>query len=383
MNDGGTRLVVLVLRDPHLLERGERREDRSSNPYRVLALGGSNNLDLHRRRGKGGHLLGKTLAEASEHGGTSREDNIGVKVLADINVALHDRLEHGVVNARSFLADERGLEEHLRAAEALVADGDDVAVGELVALLEGRRLRSGLHLLVKVEGDVGELLLDVADDLALGGRRERVATLRKDLHHVVREVASRKVDAENGVGKGVSFVDGDSVGDTIARVENGTSRATRRVQGKNSLDVDVHGGHVEGLEHNLGHALAVSLGVEGSLSEKDGVLLGGDAKLIVEGVVPDLLHIVPVGDDTVLDGVLERKNTTLGLGLVANVGVLLVHANHDTGVLGATHDRGKDSAGSVVTGKAGLAHAGAVVYNESLYVFVSHCVLCFGYVWLL
>ena len=38
--------------------------------------------------------------------------------------------------ARSFLADERGLEEHLRAAEALVADGDDVAVGELVALLE-------------------------------------------------------------------------------------------------------------------------------------------------------------------------------------------------------------------------------------------------------
>jgi hypothetical protein len=34
------------------------------------------------------------------------------------------------------------------------------------------------------------------------------------------------------------------------------------------------------------------------------VLLGSDSKLVVEGVVPDLLHVVPVGDNTVLNGVL-------------------------------------------------------------------------------
>ena len=62
------------------------------------------------------------------------------------------------------------LEERLGAAEALVANGDDLAVRKLVRLLEGRRLGGGLHLLVEVEGDVGELLLDVTDDLALGGR---------------------------------------------------------------------------------------------------------------------------------------------------------------------------------------------------------------------
>ena len=38
--------------------------------------------------------------------------------------------------------------------------------------------------------------------------------------------------------------------------------------------------------HDLGHLLAVGLGVEGGLSEQDGVLLGGDAELVVEGVVP-------------------------------------------------------------------------------------------------
>ena len=74
----------------------------------------------------------------------------------------------------------------------------------------------------------------------------------------------------------------------------------------------------------------VGLGVEGSLCQKDGVLLGGDTQLVVEGVMPDLLHVVPVGDNTVLDGVLEGKDTSLGLGLITDVGVLVAHTNHHT-----------------------------------------------------
>ena len=38
----------------------------------------------------------------------------------------------------------------------------------------------------------------------------------------------------------------------------------------------------------LGHLLTVSLGVEGSLGQEDGVLLGGNTQLIVESVMPDL-----------------------------------------------------------------------------------------------
>lgn len=44
-----------------------------------------------------------------------------------------------------------------------------------------------------------------------------------------------------------------------------------------------------------------------------------DTKFVVEGVVPDLFHIIPVGDHTVLDGVSEGQDTTLGLGLITDV----------------------------------------------------------------
>ena len=57
VDDGRSGLIVLLLGDPHLLEGGERGEDRSSDPDRVLPLGGGDNLDLHRRRRERGDLL--------------------------------------------------------------------------------------------------------------------------------------------------------------------------------------------------------------------------------------------------------------------------------------------------------------------------------------
>ena len=38
-------------------------------------------------------------------------------------------------------------------------------------------------------------------------------------------------------------------------------------------------------------------------------LVGRDSQLVVEGVMPDLLHVVPVGDDSVLDGVFQGEDT--------------------------------------------------------------------------
>merc|ERR1719391_592886 len=58
---------------------------------------------------------------------------------------------------------------------------------------------------------------------------------------------------------------------------------------------------------------------------------------VVEGVVPDLLHVVPVGDDSVLNGVLQGEDTPLGLGLVTDVGVLLSHTDHDSLVAGTSN----------------------------------------------
>merc|ERR1712106_531777 len=162
------------------------------------------------------------------------------------------------------------------------------------------------------------------------------------------------------------------MGDTISRVHDNTSGTARGIQGEDSLDSDIHGGHVEGLKHDLGHLLTVSFGVEGSLSQKDGLFLRGNTELIVEGVVPDLLHIIPVGDDSVLNRVLEGKDTSLGLCLISNIGILLSHTNHHSLVAGTSNNGWEDSSGSVISGESSLAHAGAIVTDKSSNVFVTH-----------
>ena len=268
----------------------------------------------------------------------TRQDDVAVEVLADVDVALHDRVIGELVHTGRLLADQVGLEEHLRATEALVADSDDLAVGQLVVLLEGGRLGGELHLGVEVQRDVAELLLDVTDDFTLGGGGESITTLSQDLHEVVSEVAAGHVETGNGVRQRETLVDGHDVGDTVTRVEHDTRGTTRGVQRQHGLDRHVESRGVEGLEDDLGHLLTVALGVDGSLREQDGVLLGSHTQLVVEGVVPDLLHVVPVGHDTVLDGVAEREDTTLGLRLITDVRVLLPHTNHDTMVTRATDD---------------------------------------------
>ena len=54
------------------------------------------------------------------------------------------------------------------------------------------------------------------------------------------------------------------------------------------------------------------------------------SQLVVERVVPDLLHVVPVGDNAVLDWVLERQDAALALRLVAHVRVLPNHTRQHT-----------------------------------------------------
>ena len=81
---------------------------------------------------------------------------------------------------------------------------------------------------------------------------------------------------------------------------------------------------------HLCHLFSVGLRVEWSFGQQDWMFLWGNSELVVEGVMPDLLHIVPVCDDTVFDRVLQGEDTTLALGLVTYVAVFLAHADHDS-----------------------------------------------------
>merc|ERR1719245_1338304 len=180
VDNGWAALVVLLLGDPHLLEGGKRRQDGATDPDGVLPLRGS--IDLDGGGSQGSDLLLHPVSNTGVHGGATRHDSVGVQVLPDVNIALHDGVVGGLVDTAGLHAEERGLEEGLRAAEPLIANGDDLAIGQLVRLLEGSGGSSGGHLLLKVQGNVAELLLDVTDNLALGGGGEGVATLGEDLH---------------------------------------------------------------------------------------------------------------------------------------------------------------------------------------------------------
>merc|ERR1719187_1547094 len=215
------------------------------------------------------------------------------------------------------------------------------------------------------------------DNLPLSSGGEGIATLSEDLHQVVGELTSSQIKTDNGMGESITFIYGDTVGDTITGVHHNTSGTTRGIQGQDSLDSDIHGRHVEGLKHDLGHLLPVGLGVEGSLSKEDWLFLWGNTEFIVEGVVPDLLHVIPVGDDSMFNWVLEGEDTPLGLGLVTNIGILLTHTDHHTLVAGTSNNRREDSTGSVIPSKSSLAHTGAIVNNQGSNVLVTHdvCVL--------
>merc|ERR1712025_1542778 len=150
---------------------------------------------------------------------------------------------------------EGRLEEGLGAPEPLVTNGDDLAIRKLVGLLEGGGGSRSGHLLLEVKSNIAELLLDVTDNLPLSSGGEGVATLGEDLHQVVGELAASQVQTEDGMGKSITLIDGDGVGDTIARVHDNTGGTARGIEGQDSLDGNIHGGHVEGLEHDLGHLL--------------------------------------------------------------------------------------------------------------------------------
>jgi len=188
VHDRRTGFIVFLLRNPHLLEGGKRRQDGSTDPDGVFSLGRRDDLDLHGRRRQGGDLLLHSVGDAGIHGRTTREDRVSVKIFTDVDITLHDAVVGRLVDTAGFHSEEGWLEKRFWASESFISDGDDLSVGKLVRFLQGRGGGGGGHLLFEVESDVAKLLLDVTDDFTLGRGGEGVASLREDLHEVIGEI---------------------------------------------------------------------------------------------------------------------------------------------------------------------------------------------------
>lgn len=74
---------------------------------------------------------------------------------------------------------------------------------------------------------------------------------------------------------------------------------TLRVQRQHGLNRHVDAAKVVALQHDLAHLLAVLERVHGRLREEDLAPGRVDLHLLVEGVVPQMLHIIPLLHDAV------------------------------------------------------------------------------------
>lgn len=64
------------------------------------------------------------------------------------------------------------------------------------------------------------------------------------------------------------------------------------------------------------------------------MLVWRNSEFVVEAVMPNFFHVIPVINDTVFDGIGEFEDTLLGLSFLSDISVF-VHADHDVFILGS------------------------------------------------
>ncbi len=219
------------------------------------------------------------------------------------------------------------------------------------------------ELLHDVLAHVAVLLLDLARDLelVLGRHVRHLAALAHEVEHELRDVAPGDGDVLDRAADDVPLRARDDVRDAVARVDDGageravrdTIRGPRGGEREDGLHGDVEALDVEGLEEDLGRLLAVlgrvqwGLGlrirswtmivvgsveyrgrssVRGLLRAQTGarrgrethqeevVVLGLRTKVLEDRLLPIPLHVVPVLDLTVADGVVDAIAGGLGVG---------------------------------------------------------------------
>uniref|UniRef100_A0A2P2MF65 Actin n=1 Tax=Rhizophora mucronata TaxID=61149 RepID=A0A2P2MF65_RHIMU len=70
--------------------------------------------------------------------------------------------------------------------------------------------------------------------------------------------------------------------------------------------------------------------------------------------MPDLFHVIPVTYNSMLNGVFQSQNTSLGLSLISNICIFLAHSNHHTSMTRSTNNAGENSSWSIISSKSSL-----------------------------
>lgn len=106
----------------YLPKRAQPCQNTPSNPGRVLALGRRKDLYPHILDGDTLHLGQQAVAKALGQGAAAREHNVGVQILAQIQIGPVDGVNHDLVHAGVLESYDLRVEEDLGGAKAFGAD---------------------------------------------------------------------------------------------------------------------------------------------------------------------------------------------------------------------------------------------------------------------
>ncbi|KAI3480684.1 hypothetical protein L1887_57163 [Cichorium endivia] len=288
-------------------------------------------------------VLLESLAKVLEHGASATEHDVLVQPTTHVDGALLDHAVDDLGERREEVG--RGdfrVEEDLGRKEAFVADVDLVlAAGDGVFALEAFKVLVGVLVVAAELADdvlahVRVVLLDLFGDAARVFGRDvgGLSALTQKLLDKVGDVATCDGDVLDGRADDVALCDGDDVGDAVARVDDGAGeRAVGDLVGgpgcserEDGLDGDVEALDVERLEHDLCGVLTVLGRIERGLGEHKVVVLWLCTEVLEDALLPEALHVVPVFDETVADGLVHLVGLCICVGLVADEEVEILDA---------------------------------------------------------
>lgn len=146
-------------------------------------------------------------------------------------------------------------------------------------------------------------------------------------------------------------------------------KRTLCVQSQHSLNSHINAPKLVALKHDLAHLLAVPQRVHGRLGQENFATSSVDLELLVEGKVPQVLHVVPLLDDAVLHGIADLQHGSGSGSLVAAHDILDDHvALAGAALFLGTQDRSAHDGrvlelGEVLGCVADLKEAGTAIEN--------------------
>jgi hypothetical protein len=266
---------------------------------------------LGREQGDGyvpGHqlldALMESLVEPSEEGGATCDHYRVVEGLPDVNVALFHAVHHHLVDTWPLETDLVRAEEDLGGLELFRAELDDLPIWKMIVgyIFIVFAIFELLLVLLDGHGNITLHFLYLFHDFELSGRVEDVATPPEQELKVLGDIPASNVDSLYRVIYGKSLEDRAAVADTVSAVQDQPRSFTSGVETENCLLLEKYLWSSKLFEKDICGLDPVIEWVQRWLREQDRMLLGLNLEL-VEDVSPQSLHIVPVINHSMFNGV--------------------------------------------------------------------------------